>query len=56
MEVCTRALSRAIPAFNDDIGIENRGVVVYVYCGTERGSTFEELKAYENGVYGNYFD
>ncbi|KAI4928981.1 hypothetical protein J4E85_005603 [Alternaria conjuncta] len=36
--------------------LDKRGVVVYVYCGTEPGSTSEDLQAYEAGRYGNYFD
>ncbi|KAH6866606.1 heterokaryon incompatibility protein-domain-containing protein [Alternaria rosae] len=36
--------------------LENRGVVVYVYCGTAPGSTSEDLQAYENGAYGNFLD
>ena len=56
MNVCTKAHSHAILSVNDDIGIENRGVIVYVYCGTAPGSTSEDLCAYESGAYGNYFD
>jgi len=41
---------------NQDGRTWKRGVVVTVYCGTEPGSTFEELRAYESGRYGNYFD
>ncbi|CAG5187929.1 uncharacterized protein ALTATR162_LOCUS11824 [Alternaria atra] len=36
--------------------LQSRGVVVYVYCGTDSGSRRETLQAYEDGMYGNYFD
>ena len=56
LEVCTTTLPCVALAVNDDVGIEGRGVVVYIYSGTELGGTPSSLKAYEKGEYGNYFD
>jgi hypothetical protein len=40
----------------NNTGNDKRGVIVTVYCSSELGSTPEDLQAYENGVYGKYFD
>jgi hypothetical protein len=54
MEVCTKTLSLVTLATNYDLGTDKRGVVVYIYCSSDTETL--HLQAYQNGVYGNYFD
>jgi hypothetical protein len=56
MGVCLRLLTPIVSIVNKILGVNGRGIVVYVYSGTQPGSTPEDLKAYEDGVYGNYYD
>jgi hypothetical protein len=55
MEVCFTTPSRDSTGAND-VGTDKRGVIVSVYGSSAMGSRPQDLKAYEDGKLGEYFN